>query len=154
MPSRTTIVIATVVALTAMATLYVYWTRTPQYTLLQVLNAYAKTDHAAAAVHIEKEPPLKKKLRVKRRTENLIQHLTGLQNDTIARVYHVTVEASRIEGNTAALRVKLGETAYQLSFEEQRDGRWKLMDVEGLAELSTSVVRKTHHQLSLIMAAL
>jgi hypothetical protein len=36
MSSRTTIGIAMVLMLTAIATLYVYWTRTPQYTLLHV----------------------------------------------------------------------------------------------------------------------
>src|SRR5687767_7183806 len=130
MSSRTTIAIAAVLALTATATLYVYWTRTPQYTLLHVIDAYAKADYAAAAVYIEKEPSLKKGLHVARRTENVIHHLAGLQNETLARAYRVTVEASRIEGKTATLRVNVGEISYQLRFEEQIDGRWKLLDFE------------------------
>jgi hypothetical protein len=121
MSSRTAIAVATVVILTAMVTLYVYWTRTPQYTLLHVLDAYATPDHDAAAGYIEKEPPLKKKLRVQRRTENLIHHLTRLQNDTLARVYRVTVEASRVEGNTATLPGQSRGDSVSTKFEEQRD---------------------------------
>jgi hypothetical protein len=130
MSSRTIIAIATVVVLTAIATLYIYWTRTPQYTLLHVLDAYATARHEAAAAYIETEQPHKKRLQVSRRTENMIQHLTQLQNDTLAQAYHVTVQDSCIEGNTATLRVKVGETSYQLTFEQRKDGRWTLMDFE------------------------
>ena len=62
------------------------------------------------------------------RSEPMIHHLTHLQNDTLARAYQVTVEDSHIEGNTATLRVKLGQTAYHLTFEERKDGRWTLME--------------------------
>jgi hypothetical protein len=56
MSSRTTIAIAMVLGLTAIATLYVYWTRTPQYTMLHVLAAYATANHEAAAIYIENDP--------------------------------------------------------------------------------------------------
>jgi hypothetical protein len=46
------------------------------------------------------------------------------------RAYRVTVEESRIDGKRACLRAKVGETAYQLTFEEQKDGRWKLIELE------------------------
>jgi hypothetical protein len=128
MSFRTTIALAAVVVLTALGTVYIYWTRTPQYTLLHVLNAYATADHHAAAAYIEPGPPRKKRLHVQGRPEPMIHHLTHLQNDTLARAYQVTVEDSRIEGNTATLRVKLGQTAYHLTFEERKDGRWTLME--------------------------
>jgi hypothetical protein len=85
--SRTTIAIAMVLGLTAIATLYVYWTRTPQYTLLHVLDAYATADTQAAAAYIANKPPLKKALHVARQTENVIHHLAGLQNETLARLW-------------------------------------------------------------------
>jgi hypothetical protein len=106
--------------LATIATLYVYWTRTPQYTLLHVLDAYAKADHDAVAVFFENEQPRKKRFHVTQRTEDVTQHLTHLQNETLARVYGVTVEESRIDGKTATLRVKVGETAYRLIFRSKR----------------------------------
>jgi hypothetical protein len=130
MSCRTTIAVATVVVLTTIATFYMYWTRTPQYTLLHVLDAYATADYQAAAVYIQKELPLKKKLQVQRRAENLIHYFAGLQNATLARAYRVTVDASHIEGTTATLSIKVGETPYQLKFDEQINGRWKLRDFE------------------------
>jgi hypothetical protein len=147
MSSRTAIAITTVLALTAIATLYVYWTRTPQYTLLHVLDAYATADYHAAAVYIGNEPPLKKKLQVQRRAENVIHHLVGLQNETLARAYGVTVEASRIEGKTVTLRIKVGETPYQLRFDEQSDGRWTLRDFEdrqAFSELASKQMNRNH----------
>jgi hypothetical protein len=147
MSSRTTIAITTVLALTAIVTLYVYWTRTPQYTLLHVLDAYATADHQAAALYIERQQTLKKGLHVTRRTETVIHHLAGLQNETLARAYRVTVEASRIEGNTATLRIKVGEIPYQLRFEEQLNGRWKLMDFEdrqAFSELASKRMKPNH----------
>jgi hypothetical protein len=54
-----------------------------------------------------------------------------VQNETLARGYHVTVEVSRIDGTTATLSIKVGETPYQLTFDEQINGRWKLKDFEG-----------------------
>jgi hypothetical protein len=145
--SRTTIAVATVLVLTAIGTLYVYWIRTPQYTLLHVLDAYATRDHDAAAEYLEKHPPLKKKLQVQRRAENLIHHLAALQNETLARAYRVTVEVSRIEGTTATLSIQVGETPYQLRFDEQIDGRWKLMDFEGrqgFSELASKRMKPNH----------
>lgn len=147
MSSRTTIAIIAAVSLAAIATLYVYWTRTPQYTLLQVLNAYATADYQAAAAYIENKPTLKKKLHAQRRTETMIQHLVGLQNATLARAYRVTVEASRIDGTTATLSIKVGENPYQLRFAEQTDGRWKLMDFEGqqtFSELASNQMKPNH----------
>jgi hypothetical protein len=147
MSSRTTIAITAALFLTAIATLYVYWTRTPQYTLLHVLDAYATADHQAAAAYIESKPPLKKGLHVARQTENVIHHLAGLQNETLARAYGVTVEASRIEGVTGMLRIKVGETSYQLRFDEQIDGRWKLMDFEdrqAFSELASKRIKPNH----------
>jgi hypothetical protein len=128
--SRTTIVVATVVVLTTIATLYVYWTRTPQYTLLQVLDAYATRDHDAAAEYLNKEPPRKQRLHIQRRTENVIRHLAALQNETLAHAYRVAVEASRVDGKNAELLVRLNGIAYRLTFHEQNDGRWKLMEFD------------------------
>jgi hypothetical protein len=145
--SRTTIVVATVVVLTTIATLYVYWTRTPQYALLQVLDAYARANHETATVYFGKHPPLKKKLQAQRRAENLIHHLAAVQNKTLARAYRVTVEASHIEGTTATLSIKVGETPYQLRFDEQIDGRWKLMDFEdrqAFSELASKQMKPNH----------
>ena len=141
MPSRITIAIATVLVFTAIGTLHVYWTRTPQYTLLHIFNVYATADHEAVAVYIEKEQPLKKRLHVQRRTENVIRHLADLQNETLARAYRVTVEASRIEGTTATLRIKVGEMPYQLRFDEQIDGSWKLLDFEDRQAFSELVMK-------------
>jgi hypothetical protein len=148
--------IATVitVGLTMMATLYIYWTRTPQYTLLHVLDAYAKGDHAAAAVYIQKEPPLTNRLHVQRRTENVIHHLAGLQNETLARVYRVTVEESRIDGKAAELHVTVSQTAYRLTFHEQKDGRWKLFDFERREAFSAEAVKGMKEHPLLIIARL
>jgi hypothetical protein len=118
------------VVFTTIATLYTYWTRTPQYALLHVLDAYTTANHETATVYLEKYPPLKKKLQVQRRAENLLHHLAALQNKTLARAYRVTVEASRIDGTTATLSITVGETPYQLTFDEQINGRWKLRDFE------------------------
>jgi hypothetical protein len=147
MSSRTRIVIATVLALTALGTIYVYWTRTPQYTLLHILDAYATADYQAAAVYIQKELPLKKTLQVQRRAENLILHLAGIQNATLARAYRVTVEASHIEGTTATLSITVGETPFQLRFDEQINGRWQLRDFEdrqAFSELATKRMTPNH----------
>jgi hypothetical protein len=154
MSFRTAIAIAAALSLTAIATLYVYWTRTPQYTLLHILNAYATADHQAAAAYIEKERPLKRSLHVTRRTENLIHHLAGLQNETLARAYRVTVEASRIECNTATLRIKVGETPYQLRFDEQLDGRWTLMDFEDRQAFSERAIKRMKPSHFMIIARL
>jgi hypothetical protein len=144
MSSRTSVAVATGLILTATATLYVYWTRTPQYTLLHVLDAYATADYQAAAVYIGNELPLKKKLQVQRRAENLIYHLAGLQNETLLRAYRVTVQASRIEGTTATLSIKVGETPFQLRFDEQINGRWQLRDFENRqAFLELAIKRMT-----------
>ena len=147
MSSRTTIAITAALFLTAIATLYVYWTRTPQYTLLHVLDAYATADHQAAAAYIDSEQPRKKRVLVPRRTEGVIHHFAGLQNATLARAYRVTVEASHIEGTTATLSIKVGETPYQLRFDEQIDGRWKLMDFEdrqAFSELASKQMNRNH----------
>jgi hypothetical protein len=135
------------VVFTTIATLYTYWTRTPQYALLHVLDAYATANHETATVYLEKYPPLKKKLQVQRRAENLLHHLAALQNKTLARAYRVTVEASRIEGTTATLSIKVGEIPYQLRFDEQIDGRWKLMDFQdrqAFSELASKRMKPTH----------
>jgi hypothetical protein len=113
---RITVAIAPTLALIAIATVYMYWTRTPQYTLLHVLDAYATADPQAAAVDLEKEPPRKKKVQVQRQTENLIQHLAVLQNETLAHPYRVAVEASRVDGKNAELLVRLNGIAYRLTF--------------------------------------
>ena len=154
MSSRITIAIAAALSLAAIATLYVYWTRTPQYTLLHILDAYATADHQAAAAYIEKERPLKKSLHVARQTENVIYHLAGLQNETLARAYRVTVEASRIEGKTATLRIKVGEMPYQLRFDEQIDGRWTLMDFEDRQAFSELAIKRMKPNHFMILARL
>lgn len=147
MSSRTKIAIAAALSLTAIATLYVYWTRTPQYTLLHVLDAYATAGHGVAVAYSENEPPLKKSLHVTPRTENVIHYLAGLQNETLQRAYRVTVEASRMDGKRTTLRVKVGETLYQLTFEERMVGRWNLMDCEdrqAFAELAIKQMKPSH----------
>jgi hypothetical protein len=147
MSSRTLIAVATGLILTAIATLYIYWTRTPQYTLLHVLHTYATANHEAAAVYLDKEPSLKKKLHVQRRAEKVIRYLAGLQNATLARAYRVTVEASRVEGTTATLRIKVGEAPYQLRFDQQIDGRWTLREFEdrrAFSELAIKAMKPNH----------
>ncbi len=141
MPSLTRITTVTVLGLTVMATLAVYWTRTPQYTLLHVLNAYAEADHEAADRYLAKESPVKPSLHVPRPTENVIRHLVRLQNETLARAYRVTVEASCIDGKTAELHVRLNEMPYRLRFHEQQDGRWKLVDFKTREAFSEQAVK-------------
>lgn len=129
MSHRTKMAIASALALTAIATLYVYWTRTPQYALLRVLDAYANADQGAETAYVQNEKP-KDTLYVTHRHEKVIHHLARLQNETLARAYRLTVEEVRIEGKTATLRIKVGETPYQLRFEEQFDGHWRIMEFE------------------------
>jgi hypothetical protein len=151
MSSRTSIAVATGLMLTAIATLYVYWTRTPQYTLLHILDAYATADHQATAAYIETDQPRKKRLHIPRPTEGVIHYFAGLQNATLARAYRVTVEASRIDGKNADLLVRLNQTAYRLIFHEQNDGRWKLIDFEKREQFSTqAVLHMTDHPLLMI----
>ncbi len=140
MPSLTRITTITVLALTAIGTLYVYWTRTPQYTLLHVFNAYAEADHEAADRYLVKESPVKPSLHGPRPTENVIRHLVRLQNETLARAYRVTVEDSRLDGKTAELHVRLNDMPYRLRFHEQQDGRWKLVDFETREAFSEQAV--------------
>lgn len=154
MSSRISISMATVFGLAIIATLYVYWTRTPQYALLHVLDAYAKTDHEGMALYIEKEQPLKNSLHVQRQTENVIQHLAHLQNETLERVYRVTVEESGIDGKLATLRVKVDETAYRLTFIQQMDGRWKLVDCQNRQAFSEQAIKSMKDHPLLIIATL
>lgn len=154
MPSRISIAIAALVGLVMIATLYVYWTRTPQYTLLHVLNAYAKGDHEGAAGYIEQRHPLKKRLHSVRRPENIIQHLARLQNETLERAYHLTVKESRIDARSAELHVTLNQTVYRLTFDEQKNGRWKLIDFEKREDFSKQAVKEMKDHPLLIMARL
>jgi hypothetical protein len=141
--SRTTIAITAALFLAAIATFYVYWTRTPQYTLLHILDAYATADHQATAAYIETGQPRKKRLHIPRPTEGVIHYFAGLQNETLLRAYRVTVQASRIEGTTATLSIKVGETPYQLRFDEQINGRWTLMDFEQRQAFSELALKRT-----------
>ncbi len=129
-----------------MATVAVYWTRTPQYTLLHLLDASAERDHEAASAYVAKASPVKQSLHVPRRTEDVIRHLVRLQNETLARAYRVTVEASRIEGETAELHVRLHDMPYRLQFHEQPDGHWKLVDFEARQAFTAQAIkgRKAH----------
>jgi hypothetical protein len=141
MSSLARIAIVAAVGLTMIATLYVYWTRTPQYTLLDVLNAYSHADPEGVTATIEKQPPLKSRLRVNGTRENVVQYLARLQNTTLERVYRITVEESRIDGTVATLRVKVDQTAYQLTFRQQMDGRWKLIDFENREQFATQALQ-------------
>ena len=129
MSYRTRIAIAAALGCITIATAYVYWTRTPQYALLHVLDAYEKADHGALAAYIEDAKP-RNTLYVPHRDEKVLHHLARLQNEALARAYRLTVEESRVKGKIATLRVKVGETPYQLRFEEQIDGHWRIMDFE------------------------
>ena len=131
MPSLTRITTVTVLGLTAIATVYVYWTRTPQYALLHIVSTYAEADYEAANAYVSKASPVKHRLHVPRRTEDGIHHVARLQNETLARAYGVTVEAWRLEGDIAELHVRLYDMPYRLRFHEQQDGRWKLVDFLG-----------------------
>lgn len=135
------ITVAMVLVLTGTATLYVYWTRTPQYTLLQVLHAYAQADLQRVALHIEEEQPLKKRLRVQPRTENVMQQFARIQNEALEVAYRVTVEEAHIGGTRADLHVRLNEMPYQLTFDVQQDGRWKLIDFKDRQTFSEQVVK-------------
>jgi hypothetical protein len=151
---RTTIPVAAVLVFTAIGTLYIYWTRTPQYVLLHVLEAHAKADGKEVSRYIETEKPLNNKLIVKGRTEDVIQHLAAFQNKTLARTYGVTVEESRMDGKTAKLRVKVGETTYQLRFDEEIDGRWKLIDFEARQVFSEQAIKRMKPNHFIIFAGL
>jgi hypothetical protein len=135
-------------------TLHVYWTRTPQYTLLHVLDAYSRADHEGVTAYIEKEQPLKRTLRVKGERESVVQYLARLQNKTLERGYRVTVEESRINGKIATLRVKVDETAYRLTFLQQMNGRWKLIDFQNRDAFSEQAVKGMKDHPLLIIATL
>jgi hypothetical protein len=154
MSSRITVAIAATLALIAIATLYMHWTRMPQYTLLHVLDAYATADPQAAAVYLEKEPPRKKKVQVQRQTENLIHHLAVLQNETLAHAYRVAVEASRVDAKNAELLVRLNGIAYRLTFHEQNDGRWKVMEFDQRDVFSAHAMQHRRHDALLLLARL
>ena len=71
----------------------------------------------------------------------MIQHRAGIQNLTLARAYRITVEESRIGGKIAELHVRLNQTAYRLTFHEQKDGCWKLLEFDKREAFSQQAVK-------------
>src|SRR5687768_10077472 len=109
-------------SLLAMATLGVYWTRTPQYALLRVLESHSGPGQKRTIAHIVKPDARKQAPRLQQRTEPVTQYLATLQNKTLGQTYGVRVTDGRIEGKRAVLTVTLSKTVYTIPFNEQPDG--------------------------------
>lgn len=122
--------IAVILSVVAIATVCVYWTRTPQYALLHVLRSEGGHGLEQGASPVNREGGGKKARRLPQRTEKLMDYLVRLQNETLEQTYGVRVETISIEQRRAVLIVKLNETIYSIPFYEQPDGCWRLAAFE------------------------
>jgi hypothetical protein len=127
--------IAAILLVVAIATVCVYWTRTPQYALLRVLHSDSAHRKEQIAFPIDREGADNKGRRIQQRTEKLMHYLARLQNETLEQTYGVSVEKVRIEQKRAVLIVRLNKTIYTIPFYEEPDGYWKLAAFENRERL-------------------
>src|SRR5690348_3151357 len=97
------------------ATVYTYWTRTPQYALLHALRAEAPEEQAAPR---ERESVSTRSFTLRHRRESLIAHLAAVQNRVLATGYGVQVQRLEDEGRTVVLHLDVHHRGYTLTFTE------------------------------------
>jgi hypothetical protein len=127
--------IVAILAVIAIATVCVYWTRTPQYALLRVLHSDSGHRQERIASPIDRQGAENKGRPIQQRTEKLMHYLGCLQNETLERTYGMRVQEVRIERKRAVLTVRLNKTIYTIPFHEQPDGYWELAAFENRERL-------------------
>jgi hypothetical protein len=144
--------IVSLLAVVTIATVWVYWTQTPQYVLLRILQSESGQGQQRAADLIYKGDEVKKRPPIQQRTEKLVHYLALLQNETLEQTYGLTIEQeARIEWNRAVLTVKLNNKLYSVPFHQQADGRWQVVDFENRGTLLREASeRKTNSPVSII----
>lgn len=138
----------------AMATLGVYWTRTPQYALLRVLEKHSGPGQERTRAHIAKPNTGKQLQPLQQRTEPVTQYLAYFQNKTLGQTYGVRVTDARIEGKRAVLTVTLSTTVYTIPFHEEPDGHWALGEFQNREKLLKEVSERKEQSLVSIIARL
>jgi hypothetical protein len=146
--------IAAILAVIAIATVCVYWTRTPQYALLRVLHSDRGHGQDQIASPMDIQDGGKKTPQIQQRTEKLMHYLARLQNDTLEQTYGMRVEEVRIEQKRALLIVRLNKTLYTIPFHEQPDGYWKVAAFENRERLVREASERKKNSPVSIMAQL
>jgi hypothetical protein len=141
-------------SLLAMATFGVYWTRTPQYALLRLLEKQSGPAQEWSTAHIIKRTTGKQPPSLPQRTEPVTQHLAYLQNKTLGQTYGVQLTDARIEGKRAVLTVTLSKIVYTIPFHQQPDGHWDLVEFENQEKLLREVSERKKQSLVSIIARL
>jgi hypothetical protein len=146
--------IVMLLAVVTIATVCVYWTRTPQYALLRILHSDSGHRQERIASPIDREGTENKGRRIQQRTEKLLHYLAHLQNETLEQTYGVRVEEVRLEQQRTVLIVRLNKTVYRIPFHEQPNGYWTIVPFENRERLlSEASERKKNSRVS-IMARL
>ena len=137
-----------------MATLGVYWTRTPQYAFLRVLANHSGPGQERTIAHSVKPDAGKQPQPIQQRTEPVTQYLAYLQNKTLEQTYGIEVTDARMKGKRAVLTVMLSKTVYTIRFHEQPDGHWALAEFENQEKLLREVSERKNQSLVSIIARL
>ena len=145
---------AATVALALTATLYVYWTRTPQYTLLHALHVHGDGDRERLATLLEPEQPKSIMSVAASPAERATRYVALAGNHVLKKTYHINVTNMCIEGRRAVLRVEIAGTEYDLTFVEQRHGEWKLLPFDGWTRMAKQAVEQRNDQALWITARL
>ncbi len=141
-------------SLLTIATLGVYWTRTPQYALLRVLEKQSGPGQERPTTHIAKRNTGKQLQLLHQRTEPVTQYLAYFQNKTLGQMYGLRLIEARIEGKRAVLTVTFRKTAYTIPFDEQPDGHWALDEFQNREKFLREVSERKKPSLVSIIARL
>ncbi|HKO19735.1 MAG TPA: hypothetical protein VJU82_12700 [Acidobacteriaceae bacterium] len=133
------------------ATVYTYWTRTPQYELLHTLKSQ---EQGEPMTYFPSERTRKRALTARVAREPLIKHFAALQNRVLSKGYGIEVQALDDEGHTVVLHLAINDRSYALTFSEQPNGRWTLEDSPARADLLRDVAAEAHHHPLLFLARL
>jgi hypothetical protein len=145
--------IAAILLVVTIATVCVYWMRTPQYALLRVLHSDSVHRQEQIAFPIDKGAENKGR-RIQQRTEKLMHYLANMQNETLEQTYGVKVEEVRFEQKSAVLIVRLNKAIYTIPFHEQPGGYWKLAAFEHRERLVREASERKKYSPVSIMARL
>jgi hypothetical protein len=133
------------------ATVYTYWTRTPQYALLHALRSQERDE---PMTYHDRARARKRTLTARPEREPLTRHLAALQNRLLAKGYGVHIQHLADEGHTVVMRLNVNDRGYALTFYEQPDGRWRLEDFPARADLVRDVTATRRHHAFLFLARL
>ncbi|MBA2253432.1 MAG: hypothetical protein H0W13_12145 [Nitrospirales bacterium] len=106
------------------ATLYVYWTKTPQYALLQTLSGDKHI--APAQSYSQPDQPTQKRLAVPVQREPLTTRMADLQSRLLLYQYGVKILTIQERAKRAMVQAQVNQTRYDMTFDEQPDGHWTL----------------------------